>query len=244
MNILNYQDYELCLSFTSEFIENLNEASISGVMDIKPIIITLNLNEGLYDVLNELVNISSPLVKSLCDNSNLTNEVEANALLTLGALMVFYLEERKLGNIDILPGYSTDDQLRDDIRNLLEELKMSGNGNGTVKKISECIAVVSNIISLVYGPEYNAGLFTVEKEPISKIVHSIYSIINKHHMNMDQFIQNFTLVNNGLSSRTGLDSLKEIFAKLGIADKLDVDDNTPSDLINDEDLDNTTIVES
>lgn len=244
MNILNYQDYELCLSFTSEFIENLNEASITGLIDIKPIITTLNLNVGLYDVLNELVNITSPLIKSLCDHSNLANETEVNALLTLGSLMVFYLEERKLGNVNILNGYTTDDQLRDDIRNLLEELKMSGNGNGTVKKISECIAVVSSIISLVYGPELNAGLFTVEKEPISMIIHSIVAIINKHYMNMDQFIQNFTLVNNGLSSRTGLDSLKEIFTRLGIPDKLNVDNNVSSELINGEDLENTSIVES
>ncbi len=185
MNILNYQDYELCLNFTTEFIQNLNEATQSAHIDIKPVLSTLNLNQGLYEVFNDLVNIVSPLVKALGDNSSLGNETEANALLTLGALMAFYLEERKQGKVGLINGYQNDDQFRDDIRNVLEELKMSGNGNGTVKKISECLSVVSNIIGLVYPPESDATLFTViNPDQLGKITHSIHTIIVNHTMNI------------------------------------------------------------
>ena len=248
MNILNYQDYELCLDITKEFIQNLNESSGSPLINIKPIIITLNMNEVLYDVFNDLVNITSPLIQSLSINSNIQNNIEVNAMLTLGSLMVYYLEERKLNNVDIIPGYTNDDVLRDDIRNILEELKMSGNGNGTVKKISESIGIISNIIGLVYVNELEANIFNIaNKGHLNKIIHSINTIIEKYNMNVDQFNQNFTIVNNGLSSKVGLDSLKEIFNKLGISDDSIVDDNAVVDISpidTDDSINDLTIVES
>jgi hypothetical protein len=128
MKILNYQDYDLCIAITNEFINNLNESSEVILINIKPIIDTLSLNNNLYVVFNDLVNQIAPIVKTLSENTNIGNDDNINTLLTLNAVMIFYLDERKLNRVNIINGYKSDDELRSDIRSVLEELKLAGNG--------------------------------------------------------------------------------------------------------------------
>jgi hypothetical protein len=231
MKILNYQDYDLCIAITNEFINNLNESSEVILINIKPIIDTLSLNNNLYVVFNDLVNQIAPIVKTLSENTNIGNDDNINTLLTLNAVMIFYLDERKLNRVNIINGYKSDDELRSDIRSVLEELKLAGNGNGIVKKITECISIISSIIELVCDD----NLFTpINKNQVIKILNSICKIINIHTMTIDQFVKNFTIVNQGLRNNIGTESLDDALNKIGIHSDAKLSTDSVVDITNSE----------
>jgi len=234
MRILNYESYKLSNDLMDEFIDHLSESNNNGNLDsIKSTVTNLNLNTGLVDMIGDYTLALYPIFNQLLVNSKLNIELSETVitLVTLTTVCVFYLEEYKGGKVDMMLTYSDADAFRNDIRFLLEELKMSGIGNGIVKKLSECVNAVSKIVKLLFD---GGGLFDQKtKIQFGKICNSINFMINNHKMNMDTLIDNFTIVSDGISSPIAKKGMSDIMKKLNIKiDQVQDAENTIIDIDN------------
>lgn len=217
MRILNYKNYNLSNILMNEFIDHLTESNaISNLDEISSIVNKLGLNIGLIDEIGNYSLSLQPLIEQLVINSKLNIELSSSviSIMALTTTCVFYLDEYKSKKIPMLETYLDADAFRDDIRFLLEELKLAGVGNGIVKKITECLNAISKIIELLFD---GSGLFDMQnKLQFNKVCNSIHTMICDHSMNMNVLIENFTIVNDNISSAIAKNGMSDIMTKLNI----------------------------
>lgn len=194
MRVLKYNDYNQVESLINYFVSNLNVSDSFEYKEnviIKDIINKLNINLGIYDELNYLIEPSTNIIKSLVANTSLNIELNDNSLnmLSLTVLMVYYLESFKSKFINNIKPYENSDILRDDIKNLLEELKLSGIGNGVVKKLVECFKTISIIVKeLFINKDKNVNcIFCIKDNKILNVLNTISTMIIEYNFNIDNF---------------------------------------------------------
>jgi hypothetical protein len=174
------------------------------------IIRDLKLNASLITTFGAGIGSFYPIVEKLMTNMNVSSielTTDKVVLLTIAAISIIYLEEKKSKNEDVL---------RKDCKSMLEELKMMGIGNGIVKKLIEALKSIKNIFSIigkhigaVVGGFMDMFAYTGLLIPV---MNGIMYIIGKYDLTMDTMIQNFVGLGIGVGT---------IISKHGIIDIID-----------------------
>ena len=152
MKIQRYSDYSLQYDMAQDFLNSFDEVvkESSGGSSYekvaKKVISDLKLNFNLVATFGAGIGALYPVVESVMSNMsydsfNLTTE--SVVLLTLAAVTITYLEEKKFKSAE------EEAILTKDSKSMLEELKMRGFGNGIVKKLMKGLESVKNIFYII-----------------------------------------------------------------------------------------------
>jgi hypothetical protein len=137
---------------------------------------------------------------------------ETVVLLTIAALTIVYLEEKKDISVE------EREKLTKDSKSMLEELRMRSIGDGIVKKIIKALTSVKNIFSLigkhigaVIGGIIDMFSYTAILIPI---MNAILFLIGKYELTPDTIVQNFFSLGMGVASKIAKHGLVELISKL------------------------------
>ena len=212
MKVYKFREYSIVEDFFNSFdkinkFEKIDYKSIEG-----KVITDLKLNSQLVFVFGAGIGSLYPIVNSLMKNMNIQSidlTPDRIVLLTIAAVSIIYLEERKSKNEDII---------RKDSKSMLEELKMMGIGNGIVKKLIEGFKSIKNIFYIigkhlgsVVGGFMDMFAYTSLLIPI---MNGVLSIVGKYNLNLDTLPQNFIGLGMGIGTIITKNALAEIIKKL------------------------------
>ena len=219
MRIKRFNDMSLELDITSCFINHMSHSILErnrlGKTDLeeplRKIIKDLKINFNLVATFGTGITALYPIISDLITNSKLNIEVtpERILLLTIASVFIVHLEEKKVKGKE-------EEKLRKDCRTMLEELKLSGIGNGIVKKFVDVIKSIKSIFDLIgkhcgslAGNIIDMFGYTALLVPI---LNGLDAVVGKYDLNME------TLPGNFLSIAVGVGT---VVAKHGIAYILD-----------------------
>jgi hypothetical protein len=183
--VVKFADYKKSHDFLEEFVERLINQSLKESKEESAITKIANqlqkdikFNYSLIFTFGAGINAMYPIVMHLLKNSNLNVEltVENVVLLTITAIAIAYLEEKKnktgelsivcdicnsKGSIQTDSGEETCQKCsgkgstkslvtRNDTDTLLAELKLRGIGNGIVKKLVTCFVSVGGFLKMIF----------------------------------------------------------------------------------------------
>ncbi len=181
----------------------------------KKVFSDLRLNGNLSLTFGVGINALYPVVDSLIRNMNISSielTTEKIVLLTICVFTIIYLEEKKFKSSN------EEDVIRKDIKSMLEELKMSGLGNGIVKKMVDLFKSFVNIFNTIYRHIGKAiGSFIDMFAYVGiliPIINAISYIVGKYELNMDTFILNFKGLALGLGTIIAKHGISYILSKL------------------------------
>ena len=217
MKIQRYGDYNLQYDMAQDFLNSFDEivSEASGGKSsyekvAKKVISDLKLNFSLIATFGAGIGALYPVVQGIMTNMNLDSfnlNQESIVLLTLAAVTITYLEEKKFKSAE------EEEQLTKDSKSMLEELKMRGFGNGIVKKLMKSLESIKNIFSII-GKHLGAVVGSIidmfaYTSLLIPIMNGIMFIIHKYDLNLETLPQNFL----GLAVGVGT-----IIAKHGIVE--------------------------
>jgi hypothetical protein len=199
MKIQRYSDYSLQYDMAQDFLNSFDEIVIEGSGGessynkvAKKVISDLKLNLSLVATFGAGIGALYPVVQGIMTNMNLDSfnlTQESIVLLTLAAVTITYLEEKKFK--------STEEEaiLTKDSKSMLEELKMRGFGNGIVKKLMKSLESIKNIFSII-GKHLGAVIGSIidmfaYTSLLIPIMNGVMFIINKYDLNLETLPQNF-----------------------------------------------------
>jgi hypothetical protein len=200
-----------------DFLNSFDEIVIEGLSGessyekfAKKVISDLKLNLSLVATFGAGIGALYPIVQGIMTNMNLDSfnlTQESIVLLTLAAVTITYLEEKKFKSAE------EEEQLTKDSKSMLEELKMRGFGNGIVKKLMKSLESIKNIF-LIIGKHLGAVVGSVidmfaYTSLLIPIMNGVMAVIDKYDLNLDTLPQNFL----GLAIGVGT-----IIAKHGIVE--------------------------
>lgn len=242
MQVLKFKQYKNSIDLATIFLDliepKVNEDNV--VNDIlNKVTNDLKLNFTLITSFGTGISFIYPIVDSLIKNSklNINMSIENIVLLTITSINIFYLESKKS---------NSNSKLEKEIKNLLEELKLRGIGNGIVKKLTECLKSLNNIILILLKNTYKTIESFIDMFSYTSILVPILSaittLVSKNSYTLDTFTNNFISLGIGISTLTAKHGLNWLINKLknkiylnnnidkNIATQID---NTPnSELIN------------
>ena len=148
-----------------------------------------------------------PIVQKMMENMSISTELDKEkiVLLTICSLTIIFLEEKKFKNP------KEEQELIDDSKSMLEELKMRGLGNGIVKMIIKAINSIKNIFNLI-GKHTGAvvggivDMFSYTSLMIP-VMNGIQYLVGKYDLTPETLVQNLI----GLAAGMGT-----IIAKHGV----------------------------
>ena len=215
--IKRYNEYSDQESMVQDFLnsltlinENSDGSEYVGIWD--SISKDLKLNIRFIATFGTGINSFYPVVDKMMKNMNISSgiTVEHVVLLTICALSIIYLEEKKFKSSkegDDITTYS---------KSMLEELKMMGIGNGIVKMVVKSIKSIKNIFNLigkhigsVVGGVIDMFAYTSLLIPI---MNGVGYMVGKYDLTPETAIQNLVGIGVGLGT---------IVAKHGITHILD-----------------------
>jgi hypothetical protein len=216
MKIQRYNEYALQYDMAQDFLNSFDEivkeseGGTSYDKVAKKVVSDLKLNISLVSTFGAGIGALYPVVQGIMTNMNLDSfnlTPESIVLLTLAAVTITYLEEKKFKSAE------EEEQLTKDSKSMLEELKMRGFGNGIVKKLMKGLESIKNIFSIiakhlgaVVGSIIDMFAYTSLLIPI---LNGVMFIIHKYDLNLETLPQNFL----GLAVGVGT-----IIAKHGIVE--------------------------
>lgn len=222
--LLKFDDYRKSVDLLEDFVNKLVEERIHESKDestIKKIANQLqkdlNFNYSLIFTFGAGINAMYPIVLHLLKNTNLNVDLslENVVLLTITAVAIAYLEEKKnrTGEVYIecdsclatgiskIQGQEQDCQkcggsgkqeslvTKQDTDTLLAELKLRGLGNGIVKKLVKCFTSISGFIKTMFKhANLIIGNFVDLFAYTSLLIptmNAISGIINAHQLNLE-----------------------------------------------------------
>jgi hypothetical protein len=185
------------------------------------VISDLRLNFKFIGTFGAGIGAFYPIVESLMKNlgQNIEITAEVVVLSTICALTIIYIEEKKFKD------EHEEQDLIDDSKSMLEELKMRGVGNGIIKKlvkayysIKEIFKLISRNIGAIVNGFIDMFAYTSLLIPV---MNGILSVINKYELNLDTLIQNFIGLSIGVGTIIAKHGISLIISKL--KDKFKID---------------------
>ena len=134
---------DMCVDFIDSSMSITESKNRTDYKEIQSKVVSdLNLNISFVATFGSALTTFYPIVDNLIKNTQINIDMtpEKVVLLTIAAISIIYLEEKK----DREEG-----KLRKDCKSMLEELKMSGIGNGIVKKMVDGLKSIRNIFTLI-----------------------------------------------------------------------------------------------
>jgi hypothetical protein len=162
-----------------------------------------------------------PVVSQILQNMSLSGvEVtkQTVVLLTIAAITIIYLEEKKTNSLQSTNGDLDEETLTKDSKSMLEELRMHGLGDGIVKKIIRSLTAIKNIFSTLakYLGAAVGGIIDMFSYTaiLIPIMNAILYVIGKYDMGADEIISNFFTISVGVASKIAKHGLVEIVSRL------------------------------
>jgi hypothetical protein len=214
MKIQRYNDYNLQYEMAQDFLNSFDKIVKEGSGGTsyekvaKKVISDLKLNLSLVATFGAGIGALYPVVEAVMTNMSYDSfnlNPESVVLLTLAAVTITYLEEKKFKSAE------EEAILTKDSKSMLEELKMRGFGNGIVKKLMKGLESVKNIF-LIIGKHLGAVIGSIidmfaYTSLLIPIMNGVMFVIHKYDLNLETLPQNFL----GLAMGVGT-----IIAKHGI----------------------------
>ena len=213
-SIKRYNDYQDFDKMAYDFIDGLESIIKESDTDddnyksiFRKFIKDLKLNFALIGTFGTGIGTFIPIVDKLMRNMNISTELntEKIVLLTICSLTIIYLEEKKFKD------EKEEQNLIDDSKSMLEELKMMGLGNGIVKIVIKALSSIKNIFNIigkhvgaVVGGIIDMFAYTAILLPV---LNGIQYIVGKYDLTPETLAQNLI----GLAAGMGT-----IIAKHGI----------------------------
>jgi hypothetical protein len=214
MQVLKFKQYKNSIDLATDFLDllgsKINEDNV--VNDIlNKVTNDLKLNFTLITSFGTGISFIYPIVDNLIKNSklNIDMSIENIVLLTITSISIFYLESRK-GKVN--------EKLEKEVKNLLEELKLRGIGNGIVKKLTECLKALNNIFIILLKNTYKTIESFVDMFSYTSILVPILSaittLVSKNNYNLDTFSNSFISLGIGITTLTAKHGLNWLIQKL------------------------------
>lgn len=238
MRVQRFSEYEFEIESAEFFINSFDgiikeSDGLSLKEMMKKVVSDLNLNISLVFTFGTGIGACYPVVSRLMSNMgiesfNLTKE--SILLLTITAVTILYLEEKKCKSVE------EEEQLTKDAKSMLEELKMQGIGNGIVKKVMDSLKSVKNVfhiigkhIGAVVGGVIDMFAYTSILIPI---MNGLLAIIDKYELDLNSLPQNFLGLAAGVATiiaKHGIaEILRRIKLKFGVQKEIIDDLDTPT----------------
>lgn len=140
MKILKFNNYNNN-SIINSLIENYKSVNSNKVNiydydnTLNEVITTLNIKNNALNIISELdFNLILNINNSLVENSNINIDLKKNILSSISLILILQLNDIEKGLFN-LKSYDSIESLKTDIKNILEELKLNGIGNGIIKNL-------------------------------------------------------------------------------------------------------------
>jgi hypothetical protein len=231
MEILKYSEYNKSYKMAEEFVESFNsminesnEKKEEYESILKKVVKDLSLNFSFIGTFGTGLSFMCPIIDELIKNSNLKIEMNLKTvvLISITALSIVYLEEKK----SKLSSKEAED-LKNDSKSLLTELKLVGVGNGIIKKMTECIKSIGNIFKIIFKRSrqvvstfFDLFGYTALLLPV---INAIYYMIGKYDMNIDTLTTNFLSLGLGVATLTAKHGINYIIDKIKNVVKVDIE---------------------
>lgn len=228
MKVLKFKEYTKFDTMAEELIEMLSNPPInedknqdSGWKQIlNKVFSDLGLNFALITTFGTGIAAMFPIVVELIENNNLNldSTKENMLLLTITAVAITYLEERKNKTTKVQIDMS-DQEIKENAQSLLAELKLRGIGNGIVKKVVKSFQAIGNLIKIVFKNVNNVINGFVDMFAYTSLLlpcmNVLASFINKYSLNLDTLQGNFLSIGVGVLTIIAKNGIDYIIKKLG-----------------------------
>lgn len=235
MQVLRFKDYYKGQELAEDLIEMLSNPLLNENVDDKAwkqildkVFSDLGLNYALITTFGTGIAAMYPIVNELIVNNKLKIEItqENMLLLTVAAVVIIYLEEKKTGSTKISIEMD-EDEIKENAKSLLTELKLRGIGNGIVKKVVKAFTSISNLVKVIFknfkyviSGFIDMFAYTAMLVPTMNV---FATFIDKYDMNLDSIIGNLLSVGVGVLSVVAKNSINYLVQKLGSKFNLDKD---------------------
>lgn len=233
MKVLKFKEYTKFDIMAEELIEMLSNPPInedknqdSGWKQIlNKVFSDLGLNFALITTFGTGMAAMLPIVVELIENNNLNLEStkENMLLLTITAVAITYLEERKNKATKMQIDMS-EQEIKENAQSLLAELKLRGIGNGIVKKVVKSFQAIGNLIKIVFKNVNNVINGFVDMFAYTSLLlpcmNVLASFIDKYSLNLDTLQGNFLSIGVGVLTIISKNGIDYMIKKLG--DKFDL----------------------
>lgn len=228
MKVLKFKEYTKFDTMAEELIEMLSNPPInedknqdSGWKQIlNKVFSDLGLNFALITTFGTGIAAMFPIVVELIENNNLNldSTKENMLLLTITAVAITYLEERKNKTTKVQIDMS-DQEIKENAQSLLAELKLRGIGNGIVKKVVKSFQAIGNLIKIVFKNVNNVINGFVDMFAYTSLLlpcmNVLASFIDKYSLNLDTLQGNFLSIGVGVLTIISKNGIDYMIKKLG-----------------------------
>lgn len=225
MKILKYNQFSEKSDIFNDFIGALDKNLIVestedvGIIDkiLKDLSRDLKLNMSLVFTFGTGIKAMYPIVENLIKNGNFKIELnpENIVLLSLTSLSICYLEHLR---------NSKSESIKSDIKSLLEELKMSGIGNGIVKVFVKVFKSIGSFIKNIFKNTGYAvsGLFEMLGYTALMIpfMNAISVVIGKYELTPESLVGNLLSIGLSFGAFSGKNIVNSIINR--IKDKINI----------------------
>ena len=247
MGILKFEDYTInssILSLIKEF-ENIDINESSNNNHLNDIVNTLNLNKNIIDIYNSInFDVLFNIVKELISNDSLNVELNDKNITQSTLSLILISLKNDIEKTNNLKYYKSVDDLKNDIRDILEELKLEGIGNGIIKKISAILDQIYDFFKLISKDIQINNIKTlfdiISNDKLSNtILFPIYNYIKKNNVSMSSLEKTISYMNSNTSVFSTEPIINAISKSFNIDIEIDIHDsdisNKNNDIINEQD---------
>jgi len=191
--VLRCGEWVNVMDVMDDFLEILSEnKSMDGNKFMNNFLDKLELSEDLTDNIMEITPYIDGINKELIKNSNIQIEINDEILNILSFSI-----------ISIILRNSYEDIIeKEEIRNLLEELKLRGLGNGIVKDLVSSYTIIGEVIEKLYGGKGFVKSF-IKGEGSKGVLESILGLVKKRGIGIDGFLEISNQLKSGISNFRG-----------------------------------------
>lgn len=247
MGILKFEDYTInssILSLIKEF-ENIDINESSNNNHLNDVVNTLNLNKNIIDIYNSInFDVLFNIVKELISNDNLNIELNDKNITQSTLSLILISLKNDIEKTNNLKYYKSVDDLKNDIRDILEELKLEGIGNGIIKKISTILDQIYEFFKLISKDIQIRNIKTlfdiISNDKLSNVILSpIYNYIKKNNVSMSSLEKTISYMNSNTSVFSTEPIINAISKSFNTEIDIDLHDsdisNKNNDIINEQD---------
>jgi len=199
--IFKFKEHEKWHEIASDFIEDVLNPTLheSSNNDENIISILKNLQKDLKFNIKLIFTFGTgiasmyPIVMNLIQNQKLKVDLteENISLLTLTSVVILALETERDSDIT-----------KEEVKNLLTELKLRGIGNGIVKKMVNSFKSIGNLLSILFKNTSKTVRNLIDMFAYTALLiptmNAINTIISDYNWSMDTIIGNLTSLGTGV----------------------------------------------
>jgi hypothetical protein len=235
--INKFNEFTLQEEIVNHFINSLDPINENRLTDwlknnwneikktIKKIYSDLKFNIELILTFGTGIGALLPIVEKIVNNEVQIDNQRTLVLLTVCALTIAYIEEKKFKNS------SEEEILIKDSKSMLEELRMNGIGDGIVKKILSVIQSIKEVFKIIVKHTGSVIRGIVDMFSYSSLLipfmNAFMSLIDKYNFTSDTISQNMKLLGVGVGTVIAKNSIIFILNKM----KKEIPEDKKEDII-------------